>query len=97
MDPDDARRILAGISFLDMIRGDGEIKCLETERIARKNARRSIVSAADIPAGAVITEEMLTFKRPGTGISPSRIAEVIGKTAVAMIEEDTILTDGMIE
>ena len=97
MDPEDARRILAGIDFLDLIRGNGEIKCLETEQIARKNARRSIVTAVDIPAGTQITEEMLTFKRPGTGISPSRIAEVIGRTTKAAIEEDTILTDGMME
>ncbi len=97
MDPEDAKRILAGIEFLNLIRGDGEIKCLETEQTARRNARRSIVSAVDIPEGAVITEDMLTFKRPGTGISPARIAEILGRTATVMIEEDTIMTDGMIK
>lgn len=97
MDPEDARRILSGIEHLDLIRGNGEIKCLETEQTARQNARRSIVSAVKIPAGTIITEEMLTYKRPGTGISPTRVTEVIGKTAAVMIEEDTILIDGMIK
>lgn len=97
MDPEDAKKILAAISYMDLIRGSGEIKCLETELIARKNARRSIVSAIDIPAGTRITAEMLTFKRPGTGISPSRIEEVVGKEAIALIAEDTILMDGMIK
>lgn len=97
MDPKDASRILSGIAYLDLIRGSGEIKCLETEQIARKNARRSIVSAVKIPKGTVITEEMLTYKRPGTGISPGRAAKVIGMTAAVTIEEDTILEDRMIE
>lgn len=95
MAPEDAKRILDGIAYLDMIRGCGEIKCLETEATARKNARRSIVSAADIPADAVVTADMLTFKRPGTGISPARIEELIGKTAIHTILEDTILQEDM--
>lgn len=97
MDPEDAKRIIADIEFIDKIRGCGDIKCLETEGAARKNARRSIVSDCDIKAGTVITEEMLTFKRPGTGISPVRVAEIVGKKAKTDIPEDTILTEEMIE
>jgi len=97
MDPEDARKILKSFEMLDMIRGNGEIKCLETESKARANARRSIVTAVDIAKGTVITEEMLTFKRPGTGISPDMIASVLGRAAAANIEEDTILTEDMFE
>lgn len=39
---------------------------------------------------------MLAFKRPGTGISPSRIDEVVGKVAVADITEDTIVDYDML-
>lgn len=97
MDPEDAKRILEGIELLDQIRGCGEICSLETEAAARKNARRSIVSSADIAKGTVITEDMLTFKRPGTGISPGRLSEVVGKSAAADIAEDTILEEWMFE
>ncbi|MDO5573172.1 MAG: N-acetylneuraminate synthase family protein [bacterium] len=97
MDPEDAKRILQGIEELNVLRGSGEIKCLATEQTARKNARRSIVSAVNIPAGTVITEDMLTYKRPGTGISPTRVQELIGRKAAVEILEDTILMDGMIE
>ena len=93
MDPDDARKILSGIEFLDKIRGNGEIKCLETEQKARQNARRSIVSAKSIPKGTVVTEDMITFKRPGTGISPAEAPRIIGAKAACDIEEDTILQD----
>jgi len=92
MDPEDAAKILASIERMDMLRGCGDLKCLDTEGAARKNARRSIVSACDIAKGTVITEEMLTFKRPGVGISPDRIEEVIGKTAAEDIADDTIMT-----
>lgn len=96
MDPDDARRILRDIEILDMIRGEKELKCLETEQTARLNARRSIVADTDIKKGDVITEEMLTFKRPGTGISPDRINDVVGKIAAIDISDDTILMENML-
>ncbi len=95
MDPEDAKRILASIEEMDLIRGCGEIKCLDTELIARQNARRSIVSATDIPKGSVITEEMLTYKRPGTGISPVKMHELLGRVALVDIAEDTILQEQM--
>ena len=96
MDPSDAKRILASIDEMDLIRGSGEIRCLDTEAAARKNARRSIVSATDIPKGTLLTEEMLTYKRPGTGISPVRMPELLGKAALVDIPEDTILQEQMI-
>lgn len=97
MDPDDAEKILSKIDFLDKIGGSCELKCLGSEAKARQNARRSIVSKGLIPKGAVITEEMLTFKRPGTGISPDNLRLVVGKTAKYDIEDDTILKEDMLD
>lgn len=91
MDPDDARRIIAGVAFVDDLLGSPELAHSETEKVARMNARRSIVSACDIPAGTLLTREMLTFKRPGTGISPTRVDEVIGSVAKVDIPEDSIV------
>ena len=96
MDDVDAKAILEGIEFVDTLCGSGELRCLDSEAKARQNARRSIVSACDIKAGTVITEGMLTFKRPGTGISPTLINEVIGKTAAYDIADDTILERSML-
>ncbi len=96
MDPSDARKILAGIDELNVIRGKGDIICLPTETIARQNARRSIVSSIDIKKDTVISQDMLTYKRPGTGISPTESNYVIGKCAACDIPEDTILTHDML-
>ena len=95
MDPEDAKRILGSIDYLDVLRGSGDLVCLETEGTARKNARRSIVSAVDIMKGTVITEDMLTYKRPGTGISPDKMPSILGLKAAEDIEEDTILQENM--
>ena len=97
MDDSDAKKIIEGINFIDKIRGDGNLVCLESEQKARSNARRSLVAAADIAKGTIITEEMLTWKRPGTGISADRYYEVVGKKALINIAEDTVLQDKFIK
>ncbi|MBO5424204.1 MAG: N-acetylneuraminate synthase family protein [Lachnospiraceae bacterium] len=96
MDPNDARKILAGIEFIDSLRGDYELKCLDTESAARSNARRSLVTTCDIKAGTVLTRDMLTFKRPGTGIPPEELEKILGKTIVENLAEDTILQYSML-
>ena len=96
MDSHDAKKILEAVAYVEMISGKGELSCLETESAARRNARRSLVAVCAIPKGTVITREMLTFKRPGMGISPAEIESVVGRKATVDIPEDEILTLDMI-
>lgn len=96
MDPDDARHIIEGIEFIEKILGNPRLGFSESEKTARLNARRSIVSAVDISIGTAITEGMLTFKRPGTGISPQETTNVIGCIARQDIPEDTTMTWDML-
>ncbi len=58
------------------------------EEAQKKNFRRSIVSAAELPAGHTLTMADLAFKRPGTGIGPERYKELIGKTLAHSVESD---------
>jgi sialic acid synthase SpsE len=97
MDPEDAKKIVDGIEFISSIRGSYKIKYLESEVAARQNARRSLVSSVNIKAGEKIIKEMLTFKRPGTGIPPTELSNLIGKVAKINIQEDTILQYEMFE
>ena len=96
MDVHDAREILKEINYLDVIKGSSDLRSLGTEEAARLNARRSIVSKRCIKKGEIIESSMLTFKRPGSGISPSDFSKIVGKKAVTDILEDTILTWDMI-
>ncbi len=95
MDPNDAREIINRIKYIDTICGTGELRALESEQKARQNARRSIVAARNIVLGEVITSDMLTWKRPGTGIPVDRIEEIVGKRANMDILEDTVLRFNM--
>lgn len=96
MNDNDAKKILKGIDFINELLGNAELRCLDTEMIARQNARRSIVAAVNIPEGTKITKDMLTFKRPGIGISPSEIGSVIGKIASKNIKIDEIIQKGIL-
>ncbi|UOR11319.1 N-acetylneuraminate synthase family protein [Halobacillus amylolyticus] len=97
MDTEDASKIINGIDFTNSIRGSYDIKCLDTELTSRRNARRSLVAKCDIEKGVTINSKMLTFKRPGTGISPAEINKVVGKVSKETIREDSIIQFKMIE
>ena len=61
------------------------------ERENRVWATKSLVTARPISAGTLLTGDDLTSKRPGTGVPPSRLAEVIGRRAVADLGPDVVL------
>lgn len=54
--------------------------------------RRSIVAKRRIEAGEKISEDLVTFKRPGTGISPSKLDSIIGWKARAPIALDELIS-----
>ncbi|NBR76789.1 MAG: acetylneuraminic acid synthetase, partial [Actinobacteria bacterium] len=64
---------------------------LPSEEVARLNARRSIVIARDLPAGHRITEADITYKRPGSGVSPLHWDDVIGRLTTRPLDEDHVL------
>ena len=70
MDTHDAEEILQQIGYVKTLVGNFSLRSLESEKAARLNVRRSIVALKDIPKGEIVTRAMVTFKRPGTGISP---------------------------
>ncbi len=65
-----------------------EKRVLDCERDVREVSRQSVVTTRAIAPGETITREMLTIKRPGTGILAYRLDEVIGKVAKREIEHD---------
>ena len=97
MDPADARTILNGFDLADMLMGCGDLVCLDSEKTARRNARRSLVTVRDVRAGETLEVGMLTAKRPGHGISPMRLGEIAGRRAAIDIPADTVLLEKMLE
>ncbi len=71
-----------------------EERVLHPEEIKqRENMRRSIVVTRDMKAGERLSREDLDVKRPGTGIVPKRIDEIVGQVLRNDIESDMILTE----
>ena len=97
MDPDDVRTFFRNIEFIKTINGQYDKVPLECEAAARMQARRSIIANRDIDVGEVITVEDLTFKRPGTGISPNELNNVIGREVKKFIKEDDLLDYDMLK
>ncbi len=92
MDKDDLRLFKENVARINRLIGKKNKRCLESEASARLHARRSLVATCNIQAGATITSDMLTWKRPGHGISPSEIDQVLKMKASSDISEDEILT-----
>ena len=97
MDPEDVMVFKTNIGFLSQISGMKNKQPLITESSAKRESRRSIVSIKDIKKGDIITTDSITFKRPGTGISPAKIDDVVGRTALVDIAGDTLIDFDMLD
>ena len=91
MDENDLKTFISEINEINEISGNKEKQVLKSEKISRKNARRSIVIKNKILKGSKIKEKDIINKRPGTGISPVEWENVIGKKAKYDLEKDHIL------
>jgi N,N'-diacetyllegionaminate synthase len=88
LEPDELIEMVKAIRNIEKALGDGVKRITESEKRNLIIARKSIVAARDIKKGETFTEENLTTKRPGDGISPMRWQEVIGKVAKRDFEEE---------
>tara|TARA_Y100000310_G_C20652004_1_gene799935 strand:+ start:380 stop:1441 length:1062 start_codon:yes stop_codon:yes gene_type:complete len=91
-DPTDVSNILQNINFIDRMLGTFQKEPTVSEIRARKYARRSVVAARKIIKGEIFDLDNLACKRPGTGISPSKISEIVGCEATKDIPADHIIT-----
>jgi len=79
------------VSIQEILGPDIEKMPIPTEKISRKNARRSIVTTKKIEKNTVLNGELITYKRPGTGISPLYWDKVVGKKVINDLDDDHIL------
>lgn len=91
LEPDELKDMVKSIRSVEKALGDGKKRLTEEEERIKKVARRSIIAKIKIPKGTIITEDMLDIKRPGTGIEPKKINEVIGKRAKKDIQPDELI------
>lgn len=89
LEPDELKAMVKAIRNIEKaISGNGIKEASPSEEKNRIVARKSIVAAKPIRKGELFTEENLTVKRPGNGISPMLWDEVLGKAAIKDFEPD---------
>lgn len=91
LEPQELKAMVSAIRNIEQALGDGEKRVSESERKNMTIARKSIVAARDIMQGELLTEENLTTKRPGNGISPIRWNDVVGSKAVRDFKVDELI------
>ena len=91
LDPAELTAMVSAVRHIEQALGSGEKVVAETERPNIIVARKSIVASRDIASGEVLTEENITVKRPGSGISPMLWDSVIGRRAKHAFAYDQLI------
>ena len=81
LEPDELAEMVRAVRHIELAIGSGRKEPSQSEKKNMDIARKSIVAGCDIKAGESFTEENVTAKRPGTGLSPMLWNQVIGQKA----------------
>ena len=79
-EPDELAALVRSVRATESALGTGVKRPSPAEDPNRPIARRSLAAARDLPAGTTLERAMLTALRPGTGMPPTQLSRVIGKT-----------------
>lgn len=97
LEPQELAALVTGIRAVESALGDGFKQPAPSEAANRRLARKSLVAAQPIPAGTVLTRDLIAAKRPGTGISPKHLKELFGCRVRVDLEADTLLSAATVE
>ena len=92
LDPAELASMVKAIRNIELALGSAEKRPSPSETPNIEIARKSIVAARDIKAGETFTEENITVKRPGGGLSPMMWDTVLGQVAVRDFKYDSLIT-----
>lgn len=91
LEPDELKKMVEGIRNIELALGSFNKIITKSESKNINIARKSLVANCFIKKGEIFTEENLTCKRPGNGISPMRWNEVLGQRAIKDLQEDEMI------
>lgn len=91
LDSDELKSMVEGIRNIELALGSSNKKVSKTEMKNLNIVRKSIVANKNIKKGDIFTEENLTCKRPGNGISPMKWINVLGQRAIKDFQKDEMI------
>ena len=97
LEPDELKRMISGIRIVEKSLGHGRKEPAESETNTIAVARKSLVARLDLPAGTVLTEEMIDIKRPGNGLPPVMRPHLVGRALRVDVSEDTLFSLDLLE
>ena len=93
MDFKDLKNLTSKIKFVKKLLGNIDSKkCIDVEKISRKNARRSIYVKKTIKKGSKIRRNDLICKRPALGLPPKNLFNIVGKRARKEIKVEKLIS-----
>lgn len=90
--PEELSALCENVRRMELMLGSNKKIVTDSERKNKIVARKSIVAKKAIKKGEIFSEENITCKRPGNGISPMQWYELMGKEAEKSFEEDELIT-----
>jgi len=90
-DPEEMKRLIQWSRRIYDSLGSSQKRPSDAELYNIEHNRKSIVAQIDIPKGATITLDMISVKRPGTGILPRYFRELVGRKVKRNIEVDDVV------
>lgn len=94
--PSELSSMVKDIRSIETMLGSGEKNVSQKEKVTRDKYHVSLVAKVMIPKGTVISENMLTLKNPGTGMSAGKKTLVIGRKAKVNICSDSLILPDML-
>ena len=91
LEPDQFRAMVKGIRIIEKALGDGIKSPTSSEQLNIPVVRKSLVASRSIRAGELFSEDNLTTKRPGTGISPMEWDAWIDRPATRDFARDELI------
>jgi N-acetylneuraminate synthase/sialic acid synthase len=87
------QKLVSYIRKYEAARGDGVKRIWDSERSVRKKLGKSLVSARALKRGTKMTADDFICKSPGSGISPGRLRDFVGRRLARDVDADELLLD----
>lgn len=97
--PPEFKQLVEGVRFIERMRTHPIDKDQVSQNLepVRRLFTKSIVARSDLKKGTVLTEELITLKKPGTGLGPEKWASILGRKLIRDVTADEMITEADLE
>jgi N,N'-diacetyllegionaminate synthase len=90
-DPEEMKWLVDAVRSFELMRGSGIKMPAGSEKVTRVNNRKSIVASCALKAGESLRADDIAVKRPGYGIQPRYLEQIVGRRLARDLDEDAVI------